>query len=111
MNPIPPEPTRWRDRAEGGGDVADRAGRLVRAVPEPVALSDAALTRIHAAVSARRPERRGALLPVRFVPHFAFGQARLQSTSRYAHLDDGHVLDASERIGQLIAEALGEPIH
>lgn len=36
------------------------------------------------------------------------GHARLQSTSRYAHLDDGHVLDAAERIGQLIADALGD---
>ncbi len=36
------------------------------------------------------------------------GHARLQSTSRYAHLDDGHVLDAAERIGQLIADVLGE---
>lgn len=36
------------------------------------------------------------------------GHARLQSTSRYAHLDDGHVLDAAERIGQLIEDALGE---
>ena len=36
------------------------------------------------------------------------GHARLQSTSRYAHLDDGHVLDAAERIGQLIEDAFGE---
>jgi hypothetical protein len=36
------------------------------------------------------------------------GHARLQSTSRYAHLDDGHVLGAAERIGQLIAEASGD---
>ena len=34
--------------------------------------------------------------------------ARLQSTSRYTHLDDGHVLDAAARIGQLIADAVGE---
>lgn len=36
------------------------------------------------------------------------GHARLQSTSRYAHLDDGHVLDAAQRIGQLIADASGD---
>jgi hypothetical protein len=33
---------------------------------------------------------------------------RLQTTSRYAHLDDGPVLDAAERIGELIADAMGE---
>lgn len=33
------------------------------------------------------------------------GHARLQSTSRYAHLDDTPLLDAAERIGNLIAEA------
>jgi integrase len=36
------------------------------------------------------------------------GHARLQSTSRYAHLDDGHVLEAAERIGKLLAEAMGD---
>jgi integrase len=36
------------------------------------------------------------------------GHARLQTTSRYAHLDDGPVLDAAERIGELIADAMGE---
>jgi len=36
------------------------------------------------------------------------GHARLQTTSRYAHLDDGPVLDATERIGELIADAMGE---
>lgn len=36
------------------------------------------------------------------------GQARLQTTSRYAHLDDAPVLDAAERIGALIADAMGE---
>ncbi len=36
------------------------------------------------------------------------GHARLQTTSRYAHLDDGPVLDAAERIGELIAEVMGE---
>lgn len=34
------------------------------------------------------------------------GHARLQSTSRYAHLDDAPLLDAAERIGNLIAEAM-----
>ena len=34
------------------------------------------------------------------------GHARLQSTSRYAHLDDTPLLDAAERIGNLIAEAM-----
>lgn len=37
------------------------------------------------------------------------GHARLQTTSRYAHLDDGPVLVAAERIGDLIADAMGEP--
>jgi integrase len=36
------------------------------------------------------------------------GHARLTSTSRYAHLDDGPVLDAAERIEQLLAEAMGD---
>lgn len=36
------------------------------------------------------------------------GHARLQTTSRYAHLDDGPVLDAAKRIGELIADAMGE---
>jgi integrase len=36
------------------------------------------------------------------------GHSRLQTTSRYAHLDDGPVLEAAERIGALIAEAMGE---
>ena len=35
------------------------------------------------------------------------GHARLQTTSRYAHLDDGPVLEAAERIGELIADAMG----
>ena len=37
------------------------------------------------------------------------GHAKLASTARYAHLDDGHVLEAGERIGRLIADAMGEP--
>jgi len=36
------------------------------------------------------------------------GHAKLQTTSRYAHLDDGHVLDAAERIGCLIDDLMGE---
>ncbi len=36
------------------------------------------------------------------------GHAKLQTTSRYAHLDDGHVLDAANRIGDLIADVMGE---
>ena len=36
------------------------------------------------------------------------GHARLTSTSRYAHLDDGPVLDAAERIGRLLAEVMGD---
>jgi hypothetical protein len=36
------------------------------------------------------------------------GHAKLQTTSRYAHLDDGHVLDAAERIGCLLADMMGE---
>jgi hypothetical protein len=36
------------------------------------------------------------------------GHAKLQSAARYAHLDDAPLLDAAERIGKLIGEALGE---
>lgn len=36
------------------------------------------------------------------------GHSRLQTTSRYVHLDDGPVLEAAERIGSLIADAMGE---
>jgi integrase len=36
------------------------------------------------------------------------GHAKLQTTSRYVHLDDGHVLDAANRIGDLIANVMGE---
>ena len=36
------------------------------------------------------------------------GHAKLQTTSRYADLDDGHVLDAANRIGDLIADVMGE---
>lgn len=36
------------------------------------------------------------------------GYSKIATTSRYAHLDDGHVLDAAERIGRLIAESMGE---
>ncbi|MFZ5745989.1 MAG: tyrosine-type recombinase/integrase [Pseudomonadota bacterium] len=36
------------------------------------------------------------------------GHARLQTTSRYAHLDDGPVLEATQRIGDLIADAMGD---
>lgn len=41
------------------------------------------------------------------------GHARLQSTSRYAHLDDAPLLDAAERIGNLIAGAMcnGYPLN
>ena len=36
------------------------------------------------------------------------GHATVQSTARYAHLDDGHALDAAERIGAAIARATGQ---
>jgi integrase len=36
------------------------------------------------------------------------GHAKIATTSRYAHLDDGHVLDGIERIGRLLADAMGE---
>ncbi len=36
------------------------------------------------------------------------GHAKLQTTSGYAHLDDGPVLDAAGRIGSLIADMMGE---
>lgn len=37
------------------------------------------------------------------------GHAKLASTSRYAHLDDGHVLEAAERVGALIEQAMARP--
>lgn len=36
------------------------------------------------------------------------GHARLHTTSRYAHLDDGAVIEAAERIGELIDDAMGD---
>ena len=36
------------------------------------------------------------------------GHAKLQTTSRYAHLDDSHVVDAANRIGDLIADVMGD---
>lgn len=36
------------------------------------------------------------------------GHSKIAPTSRYTHLDDGHVLDAAERIGRLIAESMGD---
>ena len=36
------------------------------------------------------------------------GHARLATTSRYAHLNDGHLLEAAERIGGLVADAMSE---
>jgi integrase len=35
------------------------------------------------------------------------GHARVDTTARYAHLDDSQFLDVAERIGELIAEAMG----
>jgi site-specific recombinase XerC len=36
------------------------------------------------------------------------GHATVQSTARYTHLDDDHVLDAADQIGLLMQQALGE---
>ena len=36
------------------------------------------------------------------------GHAHITTTSRYAHLDDGQVIEASQRIGDLIEEVMGE---
>lgn len=36
------------------------------------------------------------------------GHAKIASTARYAHLDDGHVLEAAERTGIVIAAAMGD---
>jgi integrase len=36
------------------------------------------------------------------------GHATVQSTARYTHLDDDHVLDAAEQVGLLMQQALGE---
>lgn len=35
------------------------------------------------------------------------GHAHITTTSRYAHLDDGQVIEASQRIGDLLEEAMG----
>lgn len=35
------------------------------------------------------------------------GHARVQSTARYAHLDDGHALEAAEQIGAAVERMLG----
>ena len=35
------------------------------------------------------------------------GHAHITTTSRYAHLDDGQVIEASQKIGDLIEEAMG----
>jgi len=40
--------------------------------------------------------------------HAKPSQAKLQTTSRNAHLDDGHVLDAAARIDALMAYAMGD---
>lgn len=36
------------------------------------------------------------------------GHAKIATTARYAHLDDGQVLEAAERVGMLTAKAMGE---
>lgn len=36
------------------------------------------------------------------------GHAKIATTARYAHLDDGQVLETAERVGLLIANAMGE---
>ena len=35
------------------------------------------------------------------------GHADVRTTTRYAHLDDGHVIEAAQRIGNLIEEMMG----
>lgn len=35
------------------------------------------------------------------------GHSEIQSTARYAHLDDVHLLDAAEQIGAAIERMLG----
>ena len=35
------------------------------------------------------------------------GHAHVQSTARYAHLDDGHALEAAEQIGAAVERMLG----
>lgn len=37
------------------------------------------------------------------------GHSRISSTARYAHLDDGQLLDISDRIGRLIDSSIGPP--
>ena len=34
------------------------------------------------------------------------GHANVQTTARYAHLDDDHLLEAAQRIGDAIAQQL-----
>lgn len=36
------------------------------------------------------------------------GHADVQTTTRYAHLDDGHVIEAAQRIGDLIEQSMDE---
>ena len=35
------------------------------------------------------------------------GHADVRTTTRYAHLDDGHVIEAAQRIGNLIEAMMG----
>ena len=34
------------------------------------------------------------------------GHRQIQSTSRYAHLDDGHIFDAAEMVGAAVARMM-----
>jgi integrase len=38
------------------------------------------------------------------------GHANHQSTARYAHLDDEHLLDASQQIGDAVEHLIGAPL-
>jgi hypothetical protein len=38
------------------------------------------------------------------------GHANHQSTARYAHLDDEHLLDAAQQVGDAVERQMREPI-
>ena len=50
--------------------------------------------------------RRPALLPTQTLPMIGklLGHADVRTTTRYAHLDDGHVIEAAQRIGDQIEQ-------
>ena len=39
------------------------------------------------------------------------GHSHITSTARYAHLDDGHVIEAGQRIGDMIQQMMGASLE